>query len=164
MKQIVLMRHAKSSWSDTSLSDKERPLNSRGKRDAPLIGTELVNRGIKPELLLVSSAERTKATAKKVASKLHIKTNEIELSDELYCATASEIEEIIKIAPEELSSIMIVAHNPGVTIFGNQIPGVSIDNVPTAGALLIAYDGTWSDFSITQSTLTDFIFPKQLSE
>ena len=83
MKTLFLVRPAKSSWNSTTLPDKDRPLNDRGKRDAPKLGRRLAKRDVKPELILSSPAMRTLATAEIIARKLDYKLKEIVVDDRL---------------------------------------------------------------------------------
>ena len=89
MKTLFLIRHAKSSWDDTALPDKDRPLNDRGKRDAPKMGKRLAKRDVKPDLILSSPAKRALTTAEIIAKKLDYKLKDIVVDDRLYAGAAA---------------------------------------------------------------------------
>jgi len=91
MKTLFLVRHAKSSRDDTRLPDKDRPLNDRGKRDAPKMGKRLAKRDVRPELILSSPAMRALTTAEMIAKKLDYKLKEIVVDDRLYPGDADEM-------------------------------------------------------------------------
>src|SRR5450631_3680242 len=114
MKTLILVRHAKSSWEDAALPDKERPLNERGKRDAPDMGKRLAKRDVKPELILSSPARRAFATAKIIAKSLGYKLKNIVVDDRLYPGAADEILNSIHRLDKQLDRVMIVGHNPAL--------------------------------------------------
>src|SRR5437899_10475758 len=91
MKTLFLVRHAKSSWDDTALPDKDRPLNDRGKRDAPKMGERLAKRDVKPDLILSSPARRALTTAEIIAKKLDYKRKDIVADDRLYAGEADDL-------------------------------------------------------------------------
>jgi phosphohistidine phosphatase len=91
MKTLFLIRHAKSSWGDTALPDKDRPLDDRGKRDAPKMGKRLAKRDVKPDLILSSPAMRALATAEIIAKKLDYKLEDILVDDRLYASEADDL-------------------------------------------------------------------------
>jgi phosphohistidine phosphatase len=116
MKNLLLMRHAKSSWKDASLPDHQRPLNKRGKRDAPLMGEFLQEQGIALDAILCSTAVRAKAT---VEGFLQAYTFEGDLVyiDDLYHAVPEMIIAHLMQLPDSVDSAMVIAHNPGLDDF-----------------------------------------------
>src|SRR5213594_3445645 len=96
MKMLFLVRHAKSSWDDTALPDKDRPLSDRGKRDAPKMGKRLAKRRVKPDLILSSPATRALTTAEIIAKKLDYKRKNILVNDRLYAVEASELLNVLR--------------------------------------------------------------------
>ena len=161
MKKIYVLRHAKSSWKDLSLADFNRPLNGRGKIDAPKMSYYLRSRIEKIDFLHCSSSLRTYETSKFFTNR--IKFTEIKYDESLYNSFSSEIINNIKHYDEQYHSAMIIAHNPGLTNFINEISDISLDNLPTTGFVEINFDCTkWSDISIDNSTVVDIKFPKQL--
>jgi len=135
MKRLVLLRHAKSSWSDEGLADHDRPLSSRGERDAPEMARRLIERGIAPALVLASTARRAQQTAKALrrAAESGI---EIRNDKDLYLASPGEILSIIQAAPNAHDTVVVVGHNPGFTDLANMLlPGLRLPNLPTAGTV-----------------------------
>jgi len=148
MKTLVLLRHAKSSWKDPYLSDHDRPLNKRGKRDAPLMAKRYNYSFPKPELVLCSSSTRTKETIAFFALELGLQPDQIEIDRTLYHADAYTILEEVKKVDTSVQTVMVVGHNPGITILANMLqPGIT-ENVPTCGILVFtSKDDTWASFS-----------------
>ena len=123
MKTLVLLRHAKSSWKDDSITDHERPLNKRGKKTAPLMGHLLREKNLVPELIVSSTAVRARTTAEAAAEACGY-PGEVTLTDELYLATAGEILKYAQDRTEEtLERIMLVGHNPGMEELVNILSG-----------------------------------------
>ena len=113
MKTLLILRHAKSSWKDNSLDDHDRPLNKRGKRDAPRMGDLLREYDLTPDIILTSSAKRAKSTAKRAAEACGFDGRMI-VSRELYAFGALAYFEAIRELPDEINSAMIVGHNPAM--------------------------------------------------
>jgi phosphohistidine phosphatase len=113
MKTLLLMRHAKSSWASPGLPDKARPLNKRGKRDAPRMGQLLWEHGLVPECMLSSSATRARQTAEAVAEAAHF-DGEIMFLEELYGAELEDYERALRNVPDSCSTSLLISHNPGL--------------------------------------------------
>ena len=114
MKNLMLLRHAKSSWKDAEVPDHERPLNKRGKKTAPQMGRLLSTEGLVPDLILSSTAVRARETAKAVAKASSCKGS-IELLDSLYLATAGKLlSEAQSHTPDSVGRLLLVGHNPGM--------------------------------------------------
>ena len=123
MKTLLLLRHAKSSWKDDSITDHERPLNKRGKKTAPLMGHLLRENNLVPELIVSSTAVRARTTAEAAAEACGY-PGEVTLTEELYLATAGEILKYAQDRTEEtLGRIMLVGHNPGMEELVNILSG-----------------------------------------
>jgi phosphohistidine phosphatase len=160
-KTLYLVRHAKSSWKHHGLGDSERPLNKRGKHDAPLMGKTLRNRGEIPGLLISSPAKRALNTAKLFAKEFNYPKEKIKISEILYMAANVDLYEVIMKCDDGLRSIMLFSHNPGVTDFVNLIAGSNIENVPTTGTVRIDFDITsWEEIKNTKGEIKFFISPK----
>ncbi len=160
-KTLYLVRHAKSSWKDESLSDRERPLNKRGKRDAPFIGKYLRQKGEVAEVLISSPAKRTLSTAKLIAGELGLNKNDIVIANELYMAGISEFIKTIQHLIDLHKSVMIFGHNPGITEFANFVSNAGIDNIPTAGTVRIDFNiNAWKEIENKKGKMNFFIFPK----
>ncbi len=137
-KTLYIARHAKSSWDDASLSDFERPLNKRGKRDAPIMAEKLKALGVKPDLILSSPAKRAKTTAKHYRDVLG---SELQYDERIYEASLMSLIYLAQEKFEDIDSLMIVGHNPGLTMFNDRVSNKSIFNIPTAGVVAIKFDG-----------------------
>src|SRR5689334_22986953 len=111
MKTLFLVRHAKSSWAHLSLNDFDRPLNARGKKDAPFMGEILYNQHILPDLLLSSPAKRAFSTAKKIAKAIGYKKKEINTDKDIYDADEDTLLKVIHRQDQKYDSIMLVGHN-----------------------------------------------------
>jgi phosphohistidine phosphatase len=122
MKTLFLLRHAKSSWKDTLLDDHDRPLNSRGREDAPLVGEYLRQRGLTPAFVAVSTARRATQTAAEVLSVLRYE-GLVRASRLLYLAEAETLLKIIRKTPRRYASLLLVAHNPGLEQLLEQLTG-----------------------------------------
>jgi len=144
-----------------SLTDFQRPLNSRGKSDGPIMANHLSVKINKIDYLHSSSSVRTFETSKFFINQ--IKFEKIEYDDALYHSSSASILNIIKNYSEEYQSAVIIAHNPGLTNFINELTNISLDNLPTTGVAEINFNcDNWKNISIENSTLIDLKFPKQL--
>ena len=161
---LVMIRHAKSSWTNPLQSDFERPLNERGKKEAPEMGKKLKKAGIIPELIIASSAKRTKQTAKRIAEEVGYSEDKIKWEEKLYHCIPSVFEEVIYEIGQEVKTIFIIAHNPGITEFVNQlVPEFKIDNMPTCGVVASHIETEeWNNFSI--ATKKVFLFEQPGNE
>ena len=130
MKTLLILRHAKSSWDQPELFDYDRPLNKRGKRDAPRMGKHLKQQGLIPELILTSSAKRARKTASKVA-KASGYTGKIEKLERFYHAKAGVYFERLKALPDTYQRVMVVGHNPTMEDLVRYI-AKRIERMPTA--------------------------------
>jgi phosphohistidine phosphatase len=144
MKTLTLVRHAKSSWKDTSLADRDRPLSKRGERDAPEMGRRIVAAGIRPSLIVSSPAVRAWTTARIIADAIGYPREFLQRDKTLYLASVNGILDVIVAQDPGFNSLMLVGHNPGFTDFANYlVPGLT-NNLPTAGVVsgveLLLYD------------------------
>jgi phosphohistidine phosphatase len=161
MKQLILIRHAKSDWGDSSLSDFERPLNGRGKKDAPVMAERLLDKKIKIDAFISSPAIRTKKTAGIFASAYKRDKDEIIFHSELYGAAEDVFYDIVSTTENKFQSIAIFSHNPGITDFANLLADVRIDNIPTCGIFAIKADcDGWNNFKEAKKEFWFFDYPK----
>lgn len=161
MMNLFLCRHAKSSWSEPGLADKERPLNERGKNDAPLMGNILKNKQEFPYLIISSPAKRALKTAKLIAEKLDYKTKNIEVNKNLYMAGINEFIDVISHINKDHKNVMLFSHNYGITDFANYISNSDIQNIPTCGIVKISFViKNWQEIQNTKGNLQYFIYPK----
>ena len=155
-KKLYILRHAKSSWKDFSLNDFDRPLNKRGGRDAPLMAERMVQRDIEPDIIISSPAKRARTTAGYFSKALE---TPVIYEDLIYEASVAQLMEIIKENFRDYDTMMLVGHNPSLTVLSTMLTGYPIDNIPTAGIVGIAFeDDTIDD---TASTLLFFDYPKK---
>jgi len=164
MKTIYLFRHAKSDWADTSIRDFDRPLNKRGLNNAPAMGKLLKSKGMIPALVITSTAMRAKTTAELVTTEIGIKPQKLVYEKELYLASAQEIFLLIKDTPSEYDSVMIVAHNPGLTELLNRLTGGNnyVANIPTCGVAELRFEGEWNKLASGKCLLEKFLVPKEV--
>lgn len=165
MKYILLLRHAKSSWKDLSLSDHDRSLNKRGKRTAPIMGQRLVIKEYQPQHIISSTARRALDTASIVANQIGFDTDVIETNRDLFHAWPDNICEVIAYCHDSISKLMVVGHNPGLTMLANQLlTSNKFDNIPTAGLVTISIDiNNWQEILKLENVncqLIDFDYPK----
>ena len=161
MKELILIRHAKSSWKDSSLDDRERPLNKRGERDAPEMGARLARRKHKPNLIVSSPAVRALETARIIARKLGYPRKDIAVEDRLYGAGVAELLDVIRNTDESVTTLMLFGHNPGLTELANHLGPRPIPNLPTCGVLHLRFETeTWSVVGYARGDELLFDFPK----
>jgi len=164
MKQLILIRHAKSSWDDLSARDFDRDLSERGRCDAPNMGRRLADRGLVPDGFVISSSQRTRSTAYLMAEQFDFPTEEIELKNELYLASPSTMLKLIRRTPDHVQRLALLAHNPGITELANQLARTCIDNIPTCGVVTLEMSvESWSEAG-SRTQLLDFDYPKRESE
>ena len=161
MKTLILIRHAKSSWKDASLADRDRPLNKRGKRDAPEMGRRLAARGGAPDLIVSSPATRALATARVIAEAVGYPVDGIREDERIYMASPAELLEAIRGLDDGHERVFLFGHNPGLTELVNELSEPALDNVPTCGVveLRLAAD-RWADLSPDKVQRADFDTPK----
>ncbi|MEO8512420.1 MAG: histidine phosphatase family protein [Ignavibacteria bacterium] len=165
MRSLYLIRHAKSSWDNPLLKDKLRPLNSRGKQDAPLIGNILSKLGAKPDIIITSPAKRAKSTAKRIAHETGYKESDIILNDFLYMAGIEDFVKVIKDISDKNKEVMLFSHNYGITDFANYISNSDIENIPTCGAVKIVFEfDTWKKIEKEKGKLAFFEYPKKYKD
>ena len=140
MKKLILVRHAKSSWDYPHLTDFERPLNKRGKKNAPDMGQRLKNAGIVPDLIISSPAKRAFKTSKLIAQELGYPTRDILTDQELYHSGTNTMLNVLRSQGDNNDLIMLFAHNPGITDFAEYLTGEYIGNIVTAGIFGVAFD------------------------
>ena len=161
MKKLIIIRHSKSSWKDLSLGDFHRPLNRRGKSDGPIMANFLSRKINKICFLHSSSSVRTFETSKFFIDR--IKFDKIKYDDSLYHSSSFSILNVIRNYSDNLSSVAIIAHNPGLTNLINELTNIYIDNLPTTGIAEIDFNCLkWNDISSKNSNLIEIKFPKQL--
>jgi phosphohistidine phosphatase len=161
LKTLYLIRHAKSSWKDTSLDDFERPLNKRGKYNAPFMAQLLQQRHVVPDLILSSPALRAKTTAQTFAHILGYK-KEIEFHKALYLTSVNTFLSILHALCNEYHTVLVFGHNPELTLLANTIGNCTIENIPTCGMVELKLKvDSWNALSKNNANLVTFEFPKK---
>jgi phosphohistidine phosphatase len=166
MKTLYLMRHAKSSWSFDELTDQERPLNDRGRDDAPRIGQALAKRNILPDLLVSSPAVRALSTAVLVARELKYPHDKIRVEPGIYEADLDTLLAIIRALPDAADSVLLTGHNPTFTDAANYLlPGSGLTHeMPTAGVVCIQFPvDAWSEIGPATAEFYFYDYPRNVS-
>lgn len=163
MKTLLVLRHAKSSWDDPSLGDHERPLNARGRRDAPRMGALLRDGRLTPDLIITSDAVRARATATAAAAAAGYR-GDIAIEPRLYHANPNGIVAVVQsVSRADAKTVMIVGHNPGLEEFVELLTEESHD-LPTAALVQLALPiARWRELTDdTRATIVALWRPKEL--
>ena len=167
MLTLSLLRHAKSSWKNPALPDRERPLNSRGMTDAPAMGRAMSERGIDPELVLCSSAQRTVDTLALVLPELKIEPTVV-YEDSLYRASPENMLNLLRGLQPGARSVLLIGHNPEIQALALELIGAGpkglrnrlSEKYPTSGLVVITFAaGLWSSVYVGSGSLTQFLTP-----
>lgn len=162
MKNLILIRHAKSSW-DTPLNDKERPLSKRGVKDAHIMATATAEYLPKTFIIWSSPAQRAKSTAYIFSENLAIPSESIMFSNELYTFDEKELEKTIRACDNIYDNLIIFGHNDAITNFVNTFGNTAVKNVPTAGFVSLQFnEDNWND--ITRGVTKKILFPRDVKQ
>jgi len=159
-RRLMVMRHAKSSWKDQTLDDHDRPLNKRGRRDAPRIAERLEELGWIPEHVVSSTSERTRQTWAGMASRFPDATTTF--TEDLYLSGVEEPIARIAALPAPMCSVLLLGHNPGFEELVEDLVGRDIIMTTANVALLVGRGGTWADALANGFTCVDVLRPKEL--
>ena len=163
MKEVYLVRHAKSSWDEVGLADHDRPLNKRGKRDAPKMASYLYETIGSLDVIVSSSAKRALLTAKQFQSAFEDELDELVIEEDLYHASSEEILTVISEIDDKYQRAAVFGHNPGFTSFANNFSSIYIENVPTTGIVGVKFDvNHWNEVSEANGSVFFFTYPKKL--
>ncbi len=163
MKTLLIVRHAKSSWENPSLSDHDRPLLPVGIKKTKRIVKFLKEKQVKPDLLLSSSALRAFETAKIIATGIGYPENEIKQESNLYHASSDEIYSELFGLQDDINSVMIFGHNPTLTYFVNDFVSPTIENLPTSSVVSINFNcDKWGQINNSSFHVNFVIFPRML--
>jgi phosphohistidine phosphatase len=161
MKTLLLLRHAKSSWDDSTLRDFDRPLADRGRRDAPRIGKALKKQGPPPNLIISSPAARARETIEAVVKAAGLAITP-QFDEGIYGATSAELMKLIRRLPDSSNCAMLVGHNPTFEDLVSRLTGTQ-ERMPTAALACIEFQvDRWADLEDGQGKLTSLLTPKQL--
>jgi len=163
MKKLYIIRHAKSDWSNSTLEDFDRPLNERGKKNAPYMGELLRNKGAFPDLIISSPAYRARETAKIISQEV-MYHKEIMFNEQVYEADLKTILEVVSYIEDEYDTVYLVGHNPSLNIFAFYLVDFN-ENLPTCGVLEIEFDcDTWRETAKKNAKLVSFEYPKKYKD
>lgn len=170
MKTLILLRHAKSSWSDPALDDHDRPLNKRGRRAAPLIARWLEARGHLPEAIFCSSARRARDTLEQMAEAVPALPAP-EIVEDLYHAAPADLLSVATRLPGDAARAMLIGHQPGLGGFARRLTAgtprprcaEAFSHFPTAAAAVLTLDiAEWREITFASARFTDFAKPREL--
>ena len=165
MKELLLIRHAKSSWNNPELSDFDRPLSERGYQNAELMAKRLVDNYISFDYMISSPAKRAKSTALITAKKAGFPSSQIVFNEDVYMASLLSLVDIIRDVPSKYSKVALVGHNPNITELINYLVGESIENLPTGFHFLMSFPiQCWSGIKSGSGIREYFNYPKSKSE
>ena len=168
VKRLLLLRHAKASSSHPGLTDRDRPLTNRGRRDAQAIGERLQRDGVVPELVLCSPAKRTRETLEGVVAALGDRT-EVRFDRRIYAASEAELLAVLREVEDGVGTVLMIGHNPGthrlaVTLAGG---GPEIERLcakfPTAALARLEFAGPWRVLAAASADLVSFVAPGELA-
>ncbi|MCT2086622.1 histidine phosphatase family protein [Microbacterium enclense] len=154
MIQLILARHAKSDWADEGLDDHDRPLNDRGRRDALAMARAVLRRGVRPEVLLSSTAVRARTTADAFAEEFEVDVTE---DAALYLAEADGLLDAARSSGAR--EVMIVAHDPGMSELVSRLAAREVRMVTSAVAILTWHEGEWTDVGSTPPDEVELLTP-----
>jgi phosphohistidine phosphatase len=168
-KILYLLRHAKSDWGDPSLPDRERPLNDRGRRATQTMAGHLRAEGINPQLVLCSSALRTRQTLDGVGEGFGEHAPRVDIEDGLYETTAGAMLDRVREIAEDVASAMLIGHNPAthdlavlLCASGPQLERM-LRKFPTTALATLEIEGSWADLNPGGATLAAFVAPSDLA-
>jgi len=162
MKELCLVRHAKSSWKYPKLDDFERPLNKRGRKNAPFMGRILHQLKVDSDLIISSPATRAAMTARILAYAIGYPLEGIRYVESIYESSEMDLIHILRDIEDRVNKVMLIGHNPALTQLANTIGNYPISNIPTSGVCCVALEITsWSGIDENRGKLKYFEFPKK---
>ena len=171
MKTVLLLRHAKSAWNDAGLSDHERPLSRRGERAAEALADYIAKKAPRPDLILCSTAARTRQTLAPLVHRLAAPAPPILLEKGLYLAPEATLLARLRKAPDDAGTVLLIGHNDGIGQLADALAGsgpaealASLhEKFPTGALAILELDGPWSDLAPGQARLVEFVRPRDLA-
>ena len=167
-RELVILRHAKSDWDSGAEHDFDRPLNGRGKRDAPRMGRWMKERGLIPDLVISSPAKRAKGTVKAVVKALGKSKDDIHWEERVYEASLQTLLGLVSGLPTEFRRVLLVGHNPGLEelvsylISPSQLPEPPVGFLKTGALARLTLDTPWAELERGGADLTQLMLPKQV--
>lgn len=161
-RRLYIIRHGKSSWDNEGLDDIDRPLSQRGLKAAGMMAERLMARDLVPGLIYSSPADRALTTAMIMQRIWGLDSSKLEIFDDLYMAYLEEISNVVEKAPDKAESLAIFGHNPSFTMYANKFLRTRLDNLPTAGVVVITLESdNWKQIDRKQVVDTYVDFPKR---
>jgi phosphohistidine phosphatase len=162
MKFLIIIRHAKSSWDSAALSDFERPLNERGKKDAFDMAKRLLKKPVSIDAFISSPAKRAKKTAEIFAKEFG--ADNVIFIDGLYHVSATFLSEVISNIDDQFHTVAVFSHNPGITEFVNTLTdSIKTNNVPTCGVFAVQVPvDSWKFFESSKKDFWFYDYPKSV--
>ncbi len=162
MKTLYIIRHAKSSWKHPGLTDAERPLNERGKRDAPLMGKRLKERGVMPDAIISSPANRAITTAQIIAREIGFPIENIISDESIYESGFEGLLQLIHFIGNSYNQVFLFGHNPGFSWLANHLAtDFSVGNLPTCGIVCLEFEvDSWRKVSKNSGRCEFYDYPK----
>lgn len=162
MKKLYLIRHAKASWKDIDVSDFNREINKRGKKDIPFMAQRLKSFGVLPDLILSSPAMRAKETALGIAKIIGYDEEKILFENSLYASCYTNYRYLLDSLDEKYNEVFIVAHNPEITEVGERLSGAILTNIPTCAIVCIEFDtNSFKNIGEESGKVLFFDYPKK---
>lgn len=169
IRTLLLLRHAKSSWDDPAVDDFDRPLNARGRRAAQAIARELAQAAVEPEVILCSSARRTRETLDAVLPGLR-RDHAVHVERRLYLADAGVLQVAVRELPAKADCALVIGHNPGLHDFADALCGAGdaamrqrlSEKFPTGALATIEIAGPWARVAAGAGRLVGFVVPRDL--
>tara|TARA_B100000809_G_C15136148_1_gene530677 strand:- start:2866 stop:3360 length:495 start_codon:yes stop_codon:yes gene_type:complete len=161
MKTLYLIRHAKSDWKNTELTDFERPLNKRGLKDAPFMSEKLKELAFNPDHIISSPSQRTTTTAKLICEEINYPLKDVCFDQSIYEASTNTLISLINLLPNNKNEIVIIGHNPSITELSNYLTDDYIGNMPTCSIVKIELEiDNWNEIVRGIGSQIFFIYPK----
>ena len=167
MKRLWLLRHAKSSWDDPALPDRDRPLAPRGHRAADRMAEQLRANAPDVDLVLCSSALRTRETLERMTGAFG--DAEVVVEDALYGASDDELLERLRVVDDASDTVALIGHNPGIADLATTLAGSGKElerlraKFPTGALAVLEFDGPWRGLATGRADLVSFVTPKDLA-
>jgi phosphohistidine phosphatase len=162
LRRLYIIRHGKSSWDHAGLEDIDRPLANRGIRNAGEMAERLQAENLVPQLILSSPASRALNTALIMSKSWGIGPASLQIQDPLYMAYTSDIEQVVAGAPAEITDLAIFGHNPSFTVYANSFLELPLDNLPTAGVVIVTLESDdWGGIGRKHVKETYVDYPKR---
>lgn len=161
IKTVYLIRHAKSDWNSAELSDFERPLNKRGKKDAPFMGEKIKELNVHPDIIIASPAKRALETITAISSEINYPFDKIVFDKSIYHSSVQNLIELLNNIDNSYSTLFLVGHNPGLTYLSNYLTNDYIDNIVTCGIVKIELEiGNWNEIIEGIGRKIFYLYPK----